>query len=121
MARPQTPRTRHEVDARGVPLGRLASRVAILLRGKHKPTYAPYLDAGDVVHVINAGAVHISRRKVPSKRYHRFTGYPGGIRTATLKERRVQDPTGIIRDAVFGMLPRNRQRSRVLQRLTIDP
>lgn len=121
MAAPPTiQRATHEIDARGIPLGHLATRIALLLRGKHKPTYTPHIDAGDVVHVTNARAVHVSGQKLATKQYHRFTGYPGGIRTTSLGKRRVQDPTGIIRDAVFGMLPRNRQRSRLLRRLTID-
>jgi large subunit ribosomal protein L13 len=78
-------------------------------------------DAGDFVHVTNARAVHFTGQKLTGKRYHWFSGYPGGLRTTTLQARRVQDPTGIIRDAVFGMLPRNRQRARMLRRLTISP
>lgn len=113
-------RQRHEIDAKDVPLGRLATRVAVLLRGKQRATFAPHIDAGDYVHVTNARAVYFSGRKLTGKRYHQFSGYPGGLRTTTLQARRVKDPTGIIRDAVFGMLPRNRQRARMLRRLTID-
>jgi len=114
-------RHHHTIDAAGIPLGRLATRVAVLLRGKQKATYAPHIDGGDFVRVTNARAIHFSGRKLTGKHYHQFSGYPGGLRTTTLQARRVQDPTGIIRDAVFGMLPRNRQRARMLRRLTITP
>lgn len=112
-------RQHHTIDAATLPLGRIASRAAVLLRGKHRATYAPNIDAGDFVRVTNANALRFTPRKLTGKRYHRFSGYPGGVRTVTLAERRLTDPAGIIRDAVYGMLPRNRLRDRMIKRLSI--
>ena len=96
------------VDAENEVLGRLASRVAFLLRGKHKPNYTPNVDCGDNVIVINAEKVKLTGRKYDLKEYMRYSGYPGSQRTRTVKEVMKMDPTFIIRHAVKGMLPKNR-------------
>ncbi len=95
----------HVVDATGQPLGRLASHVAQLLRGKHKPTYAPHLDVGDYVVVINAERVSVTGRKLTQKMYYRHSGYPGGFKAVSLRDMLQKHPTRVIEHAVRGMLP----------------
>ena len=94
------------VDASGVPLGRLASQVASRLRGKHKAVFTPHVDTGDYVVVVNAEKIGVTGAKREKKVYHRYTGYPGGIRSATLGELLATHPTRAIEHAVKGMLPR---------------
>lgn len=97
----------HVVDADGVVLGKLASEVATILRGKHKPIWAPNVDVGDHVIVINAAKLDISPRKASDKLYRRHSGYPGGLRTETLEQLLARDPERVVRLAVRGMLPKN--------------
>ncbi|CAN5390529.1 MAG: 50S ribosomal protein L13 [Acidimicrobiia bacterium] len=96
------------VDATDVPLGRLASGVATIIRGKHKPTYAPHMDGGDYVVVINAEKVAATGSKETQKMYYRHSGYPGGLRQMTLGQMRERYPERIIESAVRGMLPKNK-------------
>ena len=96
------------VDAEDLPLGRLSSEVAQILRGKHKPTYAPHMDLGDFVIVINAEKVAVTGSKAEQKQYFRHSGFPGGLRTQTFSEMREAYPERIIEQAVKGMLPKNR-------------
>ena len=95
----------HLVDAENQIVGRLASQIATVLRGKHKPSYTPHMDTGDHVVVINADKVRFSGNKETDKEYFRHTGYPGGGKTRTPKEVRIKKPEFIIRNAVKGMLP----------------
>lgn len=95
----------HVIDAAGVPVGRLATRVALLLRGKHKPTYAPHLDMGDHVVVINAAQVTMTGGKGDQKQYYRHSGYPGGFRAILAKDELAKRPDRVIERAVRGMLP----------------
>jgi large subunit ribosomal protein L13 len=95
------------VDAEGQTLGRLASRIAPILRGKHKPYYAPNLDTGDYVIVVNSDKIHVTGRRLDQKRYYRYSGYPGGLRSRTLREQMERDSTLVINKAVKGMLPSN--------------
>jgi large subunit ribosomal protein L13 len=97
----------HLVDATGVPLGRLASTIAQLIRGKHKPTFTPHVDGGDFVVVVNAEKVKLTGRKVDQKQYFRHTGYMGHERFSPLKVVQAKHPERIIEKAVFGMLPKN--------------
>jgi large subunit ribosomal protein L13 len=97
----------HVVDAAGVPLGRLASVVAQLIRGKHKPTFTPHMDGGDFVVVINAEKVHLTGRKLSNKHYFRHTGYMGHERFTPAKNLLEKHPDRVIEKAVFGMLPKN--------------
>lgn len=109
----------HVVDASDLPLGRLASEVAQILRGKHKPTYAPHMDTGDFVVVMNAAKVVVTSDKTQSKIYYRHSGYPGGIKAetfASLKERR---PEAIIERAVRGMLPKNKLGRQMARKLKV--
>ncbi|HAD97141.1 MAG TPA: 50S ribosomal protein L13 [Cryomorphaceae bacterium] len=96
------------VDAEGQTLGRLASKVAYMLRGKHKPNFTPHVDCGDNVVVINAGSVKLSGSKEESKEYITHTGFPGGQRFSTPKELLQKQPIKIVENAVKGMLPKNR-------------
>jgi large subunit ribosomal protein L13 len=107
------------VDADGQTLGRLASRVATLLAGKHKPEYATHLDTGDHVIVINAAKVSVGREKLATKMYARHSGYPGGFRQETLGELLARRPEEVIRRAVKGMLPRNRLGVQQLRKLKV--
>lgn len=107
------------VDAEGKTLGRFATRIADLLRGKHKPTYTPHVDVGDFVVVINAEKIHVTGKKLSDKRYWRHSGYPGGIRSRTLAEMLESQPEEVIRKAVKGMMPRNRLSRQQLTKLKV--
>lgn len=96
----------HVIDASGKTLGRLASEVARLLRGKHKPIYVPHLDTGDYVIVINADKVRVTGNKAKQKLYYRHSGYPGGLKSTSLAEMMESHPTRVIEHAVKGMLPK---------------
>ena len=107
-----TPATRERnwlvVDATGQTLGRLATQIADVLRGKRKPEYTPHCDTGDFVIVVNAEKISVTGNKRQEKRYYRHSGYPGGLRSRTLEEMLARRPEEVIRKAVKGMLPRNR-------------
>jgi large subunit ribosomal protein L13 len=107
------------VDASGQTLGRLASRIAQVLKGKHKPTYSPHLDGGDYVVVINASEIAVTGRKLDRKAYYRHTGYPGGIREMNLRGLLARHPTHALKFAVRGMLPKNRLGRRMIKKLKI--
>lgn len=94
------------VDAEGKTLGRLASTIAAVLRGKTKPTYAPHMDMGDFVIVINAEKIHVTGKKETQKNYYSHSNYPGGLKTTSLRDMRRTHPDRIIQNAVKGMLPR---------------
>jgi large subunit ribosomal protein L13 len=96
------------VDANGQTLGRLATRIATLLEGKHKPIYSPHLDTGDHVVVVNAGKVKVTGDKLIQKRYYRHSGYPGGLKEESLEAVLARKPELVIERAVKGMLPQNR-------------
>ena len=95
------------VDADGKTLGRLASEIARLLRGKHKPLYTPHMDTGDYIVVVNAEKVRVTGRKLTDKLYQHHTGYIGGLRTETFADRIARRPTLVLEQAVKGMLPKN--------------
>lgn len=107
------------VDAAGVPLGRLSSLVARLLMGKHKPTWAPHIDTGDFVIVINAEKSVLTGRKEEQKVYHHHTGYPGGLKSETAADRRRRRPAKMIELAVGGMLPHTRLGRAQLRKLKV--
>lgn len=107
------------VDATGKTLGRLASEIAKILMGKHKPTYTPHVDGGDFVVVINAEKIHATGKKLNQKIYYKHTGYPGGLKETTLKEMLQKKPEEVIRLAVRGMLPKNKLRDRRMKRLKV--
>jgi large subunit ribosomal protein L13 len=107
------------VDASGQTLGRLATRIADTLRGKHKPEYTPHCDVGDFVVVINAEQIVVTGKKREEKLYYRHSGYPGGLRSRTFNEMMERRPEEIIRLAVKGMLPRNRLARQQLRKLKV--
>jgi len=107
------------VDADGQTLGRLATRIADTLRGKRKPQYTPHVDTGDFVVVVNAEKIAVTGNKLDQKRYYRHSGYPGGLRTRTLRDQLDRRPTEVLRVAVKGMLPKNRLARRQLTKLKI--
>lgn len=113
-------RKTHTIDATDKVLGRLATRVATLLMGKHKAAYAPNVDAGDHVHIVHANNIVVTGRKAEQKEYKHYTGYPGGLRTEQYAALKARKPDAIIRKAVMNMLPHNRLRTARLKRLKIS-
>jgi large subunit ribosomal protein L13 len=109
----------HVIDASDVVLGRLASHVAILLRGKHKPIFAPHIDTGDFVVVVNAEKVALSGNKLQDKRAYRHSGYPGGIRSVSYSELLAKHPERAVEKAVKGMLPKNSLGRNMLRKLKV--
>ena len=107
------------IDAEGAVLGRVATEVATLLRGKHKPTWAPNVDGGDHVIVINAAKLDISARKLDDKMYYRHSGYPGGIKSESLGRLHGRDPERVVKLAVKGMLPKSRLGRSMIKKLRI--
>ncbi len=107
------------VDAAGQPLGRLASRIATILKGKHKAIYSPHLDVGDFVIVVNAEKVHLSGKKLEQKVYHHHSGYPGGLKTEKVSRVLETHPTRVVERAVKGMLPHNALGSHMLGKLKV--
>jgi len=107
------------VDAEGKTLGRLATQIADTLRGKRKPQYTPHVDTGDFVIVVNAEKIAVTGNKLDQKRYYRHSGYPGGLRSRTLREQLDRRPTEVLRVAVKGMLPRNRLARQQITKLKI--
>ena len=107
------------IDARGQNLGRLASRVAQALLGKDRPDFTPGVDLGDVVVVINAEKVAVTGRRADDKVYLRASGYPGGLKATPFREQLARHPERVIQSAVRGMLPKNRQRQRLMRRLHV--
>jgi large subunit ribosomal protein L13 len=107
------------VDANGKTLGRLATQIADVLRGKRKPEYTPHIDTGDFVVVVNAEKIHVTGNKRKDKRYYRHSGYPGGLRSRTFEEMLARRPEDIIRLAVKGMMPRNRLARKQITKLKI--
>jgi large subunit ribosomal protein L13 len=107
------------IDAEDQILGRLATRVATVLRGKHKPTFAPHVDCGDYVVVLNADKVKLSGNKEAAKEYYRYSGYSGGLKVRTAAEVRATNPERMIMQAVKGMLPKNRLAREVITKLKV--
>jgi large subunit ribosomal protein L13 len=107
------------VDANDQNLGRLASQIASLLLGKHKPGFTPGVEVGDFVIVVNAEHIRVTGNKLDDKVYHRHSGYPGGIKSVTLRQQLVNHPDRVIRSAVWGMIPHNKFGRSVIKRLKI--
>lgn len=107
------------VDAQGQTLGRLASQIAGILRGKHKAVYAPHMDMGDYVVVINCDKIHVTGRRMDQKLYYRHSGYPGGLKVTTLRDMMKKHPERVIQLAVRGMLPKNPLGRRMLKKLKV--
>lgn len=109
------------MDASGKTLGRLASEIASLLKGKHKPIYSPHLDVGDYVIVVNAAEIKVTGNKLTQKIYYRHSGYPGGLKSVTLGRMMETHPTRVIEHAVKGMLPHNRLGAAMFKKLKVYP
>jgi len=107
------------IDAQGKILGRLATEVSILLRGKNKAEYAPFLDSGDFVIIINADKIEVTGNKLEQKKYYSHSGYPGGIKEITLKELMDKKPEDVIRKAVKGMIPKTKLGRAVFKKLKV--
>jgi large subunit ribosomal protein L13 len=107
------------VDATGKTLGRLATEIAKILIGKHKPTYTPHVDGGDFVVVVNADKIHVTGKKLEQKVYYKHTLYPGGLKETKLKDMLKEKPEEVIKAAVRGMLPKNKLRDRRMKRLKV--
>ena len=109
----------HVIDANDVVLGRLATQAAVLLRGKHKPTFAPHVDTGDFVIIINADKVALTGNKREQKKAYRHSGYPGGLRSVTYTELLDKNPQRAVEKAIRGMLPKNSLGRQVLSKLKV--
>jgi len=109
----------HIIDATDVVLGRLASQTAILLRGKHKPTYAPHMDMGDFVIIVNAEKVALTGSKLATKKAYRHSGYPGGLRETGYEEMLAKHPTRAVEKAIRGMVPKNSLGRQQLSKLKV--
>ncbi len=107
------------VDAEGKTLGRLASQIAAVLRGKHKPIYSPSVDCGDFVIVVNAEKIAVTGQRMEKKMYYRHSGYPGGLRELTLRQQLEKHPTRPVEIAVRGMLPKNRLGRKMIKKLKV--
>jgi len=107
------------VDAEGETLGRLASRIAPILKGKHKPIYTPHLDCGDFVVIVNAEKVRVTGRKLDQKLYHRHSGYPGGLKSISLRDQLNRYPERVLQAAIRGMLPKNKLGRRMIKKLKV--
>ena len=119
-ARPQdVVRKWYVVDAEGQTLGRLATQVATILRGKHKPIYTPHVDTGDHVIIVNAEKIHLTGKKLQDKKYYRHSGYPGGIKSVTAGEVLKRHPERVIKAAVWGMIPHNTLGRQMITKLKI--
>jgi len=110
-------RKTHTIDAAGKVLGRLASEIAVLLRGKNNPHFVPYLDGGDFVAVKNVNRIKVTGKKAEQKKYYRHSGYLGGLKEITFKKIFEKDPSLVLKKAVFGMLPKNKLRAKMIKRL----
>ena len=115
----EVPREWHVIDATDVVLGRLASQTAVLLRGKHKPTFAPHVDTGDFVIIVNASKVALTGAKAQQKKAYRHSGYPGGLKVTSYTEMLAKDPTKAVEKAVRGMLPKNSLARQQLSKLKV--
>lgn len=111
----------HVIDASDIVLGRLASQAAILLRGKHKPFFAPHVDTGDFVIIVNAAKVALTGNKLAGKRAYRHSGYPGGLRSVAYRELMARSPERAVTKAVKGMLPKNSLGRKMLTKLKVYP
>ncbi|MBM4365559.1 MAG: 50S ribosomal protein L13 [Deltaproteobacteria bacterium] len=107
------------VDAAGQTLGRLATRISTVLQGKHKPSYTPHTDCGDFVIVLNADKIVLTGKKLDQKKYHHYSGYPGGLSSVTARVQLDQHPERVIAAAVQGMVPRNRLGRQMLTKLKV--
>lgn len=112
-------RTTHQIDATGKPLGRLATEVVLILRGKNKPTFQPNIDGGDLVEIVNADKIKFTGKKLEQKEFITHSNYPGGLKRKKVKEVLAANPGEVLKHAVIGMLPKNKLRNLMIKRLII--
>ena len=112
-------REKHELDATGQAPGRLATQIAMILRGKTRPDFSPHIDSGGYITVLNASKIKFTGRKLAQKDYFHHTMYPGGLKRTPMKKIFQNDPSEVIKRAVYGMLPKNKLRDDMMKRLTI--
>lgn len=110
----------HTIDAADKVLGRLAVQVALLLRGKNKPGFAPNVDGGDIVKIKNVAKIKITGKKLEQKKYYRHSGYLGGLKATPLKDVFATKPEEVLKEAVLGMLPKNKLRAQMIKRLRFE-
>ena len=110
----------HTIDATGKVLGRLATEIVILLRGKHKPDFVPYKNMGDIVIIKNVEKIKITGKKMEQKKYYRYSGYPGGLKEIPLKRLFKEKPEEVLKKAVYGMLPKNKLRDQQIKKLKFE-
>jgi large subunit ribosomal protein L13 len=115
----QIERQKHQLDAADKSVGRLATEIAVLLRGKNKPEFVPNVDMGDIVEVFNTGRMKFTGKKLEQKKYYQYSGYPGGIKETKMSDLQEKRPEEILERAVRNMLPANKLRKNMLKRLTI--
>jgi len=113
-------RETHKIDATGKALGRLATQAAVLLRGKHKPDFAPHRDMGDFVVIKNVKNLKFTGKKIEQKKYFRHSGFLGGVKLIPLKKLFEENPTEVFKKAVYGMLPKNKLRPKMIKRLKFE-
>ncbi len=118
-SKPAITREWHVIDANDIVLGKLASKAALFLMGKHKPTYTPFIDTGDHVVVVNASKVKLTGRKDDQKIYRHFTGYPGGLVETGARRVRAVRPQRMVEDAIFGMLPKTKMGKQMYRKLKV--
>jgi len=118
-AKPNITRKTHKIDATDQVLGRLATQIATLLRGKNKPEFQSYLDGGDNVIITNAAKIKITGKKLEQKIYYHYSGYPGGLKEKKMGEVFTKDPAEVLKRAVWNMLPKNKLRAQMIKRLII--
>lgn len=111
-------RARHEIDATNQAPGRLATKIAMILRGKNKPDFTPHIDSGDYVKVVNADKLKFTGKKLVQKDYYHHTMHPGGLKRTPMKKVFDKDPSEVVKKAVYGMLPKNKLRDGMMKRLT---
>jgi len=109
----------HLFDAKKKTLGRLATQIATVLRGKNKVDFTPHIDGGDIVVIINSDQLGVTGEKMEKKMYHYYSGYPGGMREMRLKDKMERDSRKVIEEAVYGMLPKNKLRDKMMKRLKV--
>lgn len=109
-----------QIDATDKVLGRLATKIATLLRGKHRPDFLPYIDSGDIVIIKNIEKMRITGKKMEQKKYYRYSGYPGGLKEIPLKTLFKKKPEEVLKKAVYGMMPKNKLRERQIKRLKFE-
>lgn len=110
----------HKINAEGKSVGRLATQIALILRGKNKTEYLPHLDMGDMVQIINIKKIKLTGKKIEQKKYYKYSGYPGGLKTKKIQEVLEKNPSDVLKKAVRDMLPPTKHRTNMLKRLIIN-